>query len=509
MNKPADHTNEVNHVNRRLRLVLAVALAVMLLVTAAWSDCHVTILHFNDFHGHLRSTESNGQITGGLARIATVADDVRNWNDDHGNTTLFLEAGDVLQGTPMSTVYQGLPDVQCLNAMDLDAMCLGNHEFDFGCFPLAAIATHAKFPLLCANVTIKESGNRLAPAYHLFELADGTRTAVFGLVTPDTAIQTLPTNVEGLEFSDPVEVANDVLSELEGKADFIIALTHLGYEQDRALAEAVPEIDVIIGGHSHTVLQKPAIVGNTLICQAGSNGAYLGQLDMFVKDGDVARHRGFLNAIDGTVEPDPQVQQIIAEYAEKLDEKLQKVIAHTEVYLDGRRETVRTKESNLGNLVADIYREYTGADIAAVNGGSIRAPIEKGPITAGDILTVLPFGNIIATKPVKGSQVRRMLEFCASQQRPFGGFLQVSGMSYVIDGNTLVSAQIGGEPLEDDATYTLATSEFLFQGGDGYEMLKEGPEPTYLGYTESTMATQMLREMGTVSPQVEGRITIK
>ncbi len=495
--------------HRPLFTVLAVVLMATLLAGVAWSDCHVTILHFNDFHGHLQSTEDDGAITGGLARIATAADDVRAWNDDHGNTTLFLEAGDILQGTPMSTVYQGLPDVRSLNAMDLDAMCLGNHEFDFGCFALSAIAMRAKFPMLSANIYIESSGNHLAAPYHLFELADGTDALVFGLTTPETAVQTLPTNVEGLQFTDPVEETRKILDEVGDDAQFIVALTHQGYDADVALAKAVSEIDVIIGGHSHTVLQEPAVVGKTLICQAGSSGEYLGQLDMFVKDGDVARHRGFLKAIDGTIEPDAEVGQIIEEYAKELDERLQKVIAHSDVYLDGRRETVRTQESNLGNLVADIYREYTGADVAIVNGGSIRAPIEAGPITVGDILTVLPFGNLVATKEVTGQQLREVLEFDVSQPRPFGGFLQVSGLSMVLDGQTLVSVEVQGEPLDDEARYTLATSEFLFQGGDGFSMLKDGPEPTYLGYTESTVVTQMLQEMETVSPQVDGRITIR
>jgi 5'-nucleotidase / UDP-sugar diphosphatase len=286
-------------------------------------------------------------------------------------------------------------------------------------------------------------------------------------------------------------------------------VTHLGYEADLELAKAVPELDMIIGGHSHTQVQPPTKVGKTLVCQAKSEGLYLGQVDMFVSGGDIVKCRGFLRTIDNTIAADVEVEAIVAKYAGELENRLNEVIAQTTVALDGEREHIRAQETNLGNLVCDLIQEYAKADVCLWNGGGIRASIGKGDITVGDILTVLPFGNIVATKAVTGAELQKVLEFNAAQPRPFGGFLQVSGMTMEINGSKLGKVTVGGAPLDPKKTYILAASEFMLAGGDGYAMLKAGIEPVYLGYSESAIVTEKLREMGTVSPSVEGRIVIK
>jgi 5'-nucleotidase/UDP-sugar diphosphatase len=491
-----------------LRLTCFVALLSLTLAFAS-ADCYVTILHFNDLHGYLQPVETQEQSVGGLARIATAAAAVRAWNDAHGNDTLLFEAGDILQGTPLSMVYKGEPDVKALNLMDLDAMCVGNHEFDFGQDNLRHLVSLAQYPILSANIYVEQTGQRLVRPYVLFTLADGTRGAAFGLTSPDTAVETLPKNVAGLRFADPVEECRSILADLRAQADFLVAVTHIGYENDLRLAETFPELDVIIGAHSHTRVEPPTRVGKTLVCQAESYGRYLGQLDMRVSGGDVVKYRGFLRPINGRIAADSRAQAVVDEYASRLQERLGEVVAHTTVALDGERDNVRSRETNLGNLVADLYREYTRADVALVNAGSIRASIPAGPITVGDVLKVVPFSNLIAAKPVTGAQLRRTLERAAGLERPAGGFLQVSGLTMVIEGNALKDVSVGGEPLDEGRTYSLATSEFLLAGGDGYSMLAEGAEPAYLGFTDNAVVLDRLRERGTVSPQVEGRITFR
>ena len=336
-----------------------------------------------------------------------------------------------------------------------------------------------------------------------------SKGAAFGLTTPDTAVQTSPKNVIGLRFADPIEEARKIIGELRGKADFIVAITHLGYEDDLKLGEAVDGLDLIIGGHSHTEVQPPTEAGDTLVCQAQSYGLFLGQVDMLVSKGDIVKYRGFLRPVDERSRPKPEVQAIVDKYAGELEERLAEVVATTTVDLDGIREHIRASETNLGNLVCDLIREYAQADVCLWNGGGIRASIDAGPITVGDILTVLPFGNIVANKQVTGAELRKVLEFNAAQPRPFGGFTQVSGMTMEIIGDKLGKVTVGGQPLDDTKTYTLAASEFMLAGGDGYSMLTEGSEPVYLGYSESAIVLEALRELGTVSPAVEGRILIK
>jgi len=493
------------HLRRFSVLLLATGLAACL----ASADCYVTLLHFNDLHGYLQPVGKPEASVGGLARIATLVREVRAWNDAHGNDTLFFEAGDILQGTPLSMVFQGEPDVHCLNLMGLQAMCPGNHEFDFGQDNLRRLVALAKFPILSANIYVKDTGMRFAPPYILFALRDGTRAAAFGLTSRDTAVETLPKNVVGLEFTNPVAEAQALLGELAPKADFLIAVSHIGYENDLALARACPELDVIVGAHSHTRLDTPTRVGKTLIVQAESYGKYLGQLDMFVSGGDVLRYRGFLRPIDQRIPSAPDVERLIAQYASQLEVRLREPVGFAAVDLDGERDRVRSAETNLGNLICDMFREYARAEICLLNAGGIRASLPAGPITVGDILKVVPFGNLLATKQVTGEQLWRTLERAAQVERPSGAFLQVSGLSMVIEGNALREVRIGEQPLDRNRTYLLVSSEFLLAGGDGYAMLKEGAPSVSLGYTDNAVVTEQWRERGTVSPQVEGRIVIK
>ncbi len=489
--------------------VVVLSVGLLAIVVTAAADSYVTILHFNDFHGYLQPVESEGRSVGGLARIATAAAQVREWNSDHNNLTLLLEAGDILQGTPLSMTYRGEPDVLCLNRMGLDAMCVGNHEFDFGQDNLKRLMALAKFPILSANVYVAATGDRLTPAVWRFALPDGTRGAAFGLTTASVAEETLPSNFAGLRITDPVAECQSLLTELQGQAQFLVVLTHLGYEEDLALARACPELDVIIGGHSHTRVEPPTRVGKTLVCQAESYGRYLGQLDMLVSGGDVVRYRGFLRPMDQAVAPDPEIEALIRGYAEKLDERLREVIAQAAVALNAERDEVRSGETNLGNLVTDLYREYTRADVCLVNAGGIRASIAQGPITVGDVLRVAPFSNLVAIKEVTGAQLRAALEYSAGLERPHGGFLQVSGLTMTIADGHLAEAIVGGEPLQDDQTYTLAATEFMLAGGDGYTMLTEGAEPEYLGFADNAILIEMLKAKGTVSPRIEGRISFR
>ena len=469
----------------------------------------MSLLHFNDFHGYLQPVGKPEANVGGLARLATLAREVRAWNHAHGNDTLLLEAGDILQGTPLSVFYQGEPDVRCLNLMGLQAMCVGNHEFDFGQDNFRRLAALAKFPILSANIYVRDTGRRFAPPYLLFTLRDGTRAAAFGLTSRDTPVETLPSNVRGLDFTDPLTEAQAVLRELPPEVTFLIALSHLGYENDQALARACPELDVIVGAHSHTRLASPTRVGKTLIVQAESYGKYLGQLDMLVSQGEVVRYRGFLRTVNQTVPAAPDLEAIIEQYAGKLESRLREPVGNAAVDLDGERDHVRSGETNLGNLVCDLYRDYARTELCLVNAGSIRASLPAGPITVGDILTVAPFGNRLATKQVTGDQLWRALERAAAQDRPAGAFPQVSGMSLVIEGQTLREVRIAGQPLDRARTYSLVSSEFLLAGGDGYAALQEGAVAVPLPLSDNEALLAQWRLRGTVNPRVEGRIVIK
>lgn len=498
-------------------LKLALCLTLCLLAAQAFAGQYVTLLHFNDFHGHLLPDppDKAGPSTGGLARMATLVDQTRKWNDAHNVPTLLLNAGDVLQGTPLSTVYRGEPDFTCLNMMRVDSMTLGNHEFDFGLDNLLVRMAQAQFPLRTANVYRGQSpvsnGQMLTGTGITIKRLGSEMAAIVGLTTPETKVESAAQNVAEIDFRDAAQTMREQIARLPEQVGLIIALTHMGLPADIKLAQDVPEIDVIIGGHSHSALQAPRVVGQTLICQAGGYSAYLGQLDAFVEDGQIVRHRGFLRPVNETVPERKDVAAVIKQYADKLEKQMSQVVGEAAVALNGDRTAVRSRETNLGNLVADAMRERGEADLALVNGGGIRAGMDAGPITLGELLTVLPFNNELVTMELTGAQVKQILDMNAANARneDNGGFLQVSGVSFAVRGGSAADVKVGDKPLQDDKTYKVATVDFLATGGNGYTPFTQGQNLRMVGVLLSQLVLDYLAAHKPVAPQVEGRIRIE
>ncbi|MGD9497184.1 MAG: bifunctional UDP-sugar hydrolase/5'-nucleotidase [Armatimonadota bacterium] len=488
---------------------LAVLAAALLLITGlAAAPEQLTILHFNDLHGNLLAPEEEGEL-GGMARLATTIRRIRAENEARGVDTLVLIAGDVLQGTPLSTVFRGEADFVALNAIGIDAMTVGNHEFDFGMPNLHRLIDLAQFPLLSANIRRKADGTAVFPGTERFTVGD-EMVVVIGLTTPETRVTTKPSNVANLEFEDPVEVATVLADRITRSRDrLVIALTHLGYEEDLRLGQAVPALDVIVGGHSHTQVDEAARAGNALVVQALAYGDYLGRLDLDFDAGRVNSYEYRLIPMDASVPEDEQVAAIVAGYAGRLDEAMQRVVGHTTVPLDGEREHVRAQETNLGNAITDAMRLVSGSPIALHNGGGIRASIDAGPITLAEVLQVLPFRNEVATVELTGAQLREILERSISQPRPHGGFLQVSGLKLTVEGDRLAEVLVGAEPLDPQQTYVVTTNDFLLEGGDGYETFTRGRNQYHVGTKLDTAFVQYLVEMGTIAPAVEERIVFR
>ncbi len=490
---------------RAMRTALVVGMVLLTLV--ACSAERLTVLHFNDFHGNVENPEE-GKL-GGIARIATAAKEIRDANDEVGDTTLMLLAGDVLQGTPMSTLFHGEAEFECLNLLPVDAMCLGNHEFDYGMPNLHKLEEIADFPMLAANIRRKIDDTRVFPGVVVRRFGN-EKAVIIGLTTPETVVTTMPSNVANIKFEDPVEVARTLCRRIMGQGDhLIIALTHLGFGEDIKLAQAVPDIDVIIGGHSHTYIEEPRMVGDTLVITAEAWGKYLGRLDLQVEEGRIVGHQWRLIPMDDTVPARPDVAEVVAEYVGQMGTALQRVAGIADVPLDGERANVRSRETNLGNLITDAMRLVSGTPIAMQNGGGIRASIDAGPITLEEILTVLPFGNEVATVELTGEQIIEVLANAAARERPNGGFLQVSGIQVVIAGNKIESVTMDGAPLDLTKTYLVATNAFLMEGGDGFATFTEGKNPYYVGTKLDTSVVSYLTQHGTVAPEIEGRIVIK
>jgi 5'-nucleotidase len=477
--------------------------------TPAERSVRLTILQINDVYD---ITPVERGKKGGMARVATLRDRIAR-ETPH---LVFVLPGDFLSPSTMSSMFQGGQMVAALNAIGLDLATFGNHEFDFGADVTKERIRESRFTWVSANVLDPDTGLPFGGAVP-FVLREygGIRVAFFGLVTPET--HTLSKGAGTLKFLDPVQAAKDVVARARrAKADVIVALTHQDMADDKQLAAAIPEIDLILGGHEHVPLD--ARVGNTLILKTGSDAVFLGRIDVTVsagRDGRRVESKWELIPVTDEIPGKPEVAALVKQYEDLMAAQLNVGVGATSVPLDTRNEIVRTQESAVGNLIADLMRAAMQADVALVNGGGIRgnAVTPAGDLRRGDVIKILPFANKVVKLEVSGEALRAALESGLSQvERTAGRFPQVSGIRYSFDptrpaGSRLVSVTVGGRPLEPQARYTLATFDFIMGGGDGYTMFQQAkvlvrPEN---GPMDSDLILERLKA-GPIAPVVDGRI---
>jgi 5'-nucleotidase/UDP-sugar diphosphatase len=487
----------------------------------------LTIMHTNDTHA-----EHAPGGDGGVARQLTVVKQIRA----EGGNSLLLDAGDRFTGTLFHQQYKGQDNVQIMNLLGYDAMTLGNHEFDNGDEVLAAFIDGLNFPVVSANIDFSASdvlAGKVAP-YVVLDVG-GEQIGVVGLITPETAILSSPG--DELVFSDDLAgMAQAAVDELTGEGvNKIILLTHIGYYADVALAPALAGVDIIVGGHSHTLESnlysgaegpyptelESASGEPVLVVTAASKNEFLGRLDVeFDAAGVLADWDGDVILLSQYITPDPDMDDLIMELAAPIEELKNTPVGEAAVFLVGDRAVCRVEECNLGNLIADAMRENTGADIVLQNGGGIRADIPDGPVTLGQVLTVLPFGNLISTMSLAGADVWDALENGVSQvEEGAGRFPQVSGLRFSWDGSKepgsrivsvdVLNAETGEyEPLDLEKVYFVATNDFMRNGGDGYSMLAENAMNPYdFGSPLDAVVADYIAANSPVAPEVEGRIT--
>ncbi len=508
--------------SHRLRAgVSAVCLVIIIGAAGLAGAAEIRILHMNDFHGFAEPHKPLGSQVdlGGVACVAARAKELRA-----EKPSLLLAAGDMIQGHNWANLFQGESVIALMNALRFDAMVVGNHEFDFGQAVLRQRISEARFPVLGANVV---GLTELRP--HVIREVGGIRVGIIGVVTEDTPVSTHPRNVIDLTFLSPEESLRARLRELKDQADLVVVLSHCGYHADRGLSERVPGLQVIVGGHSHTRLEQPAVVGDTIIVQAWEHGKALGVLDLTVEDGRILRFEGRLEEIrPGSCAEDASIQAMVEGYGARLDTVLNKRVAETLVDLDG--EHVRQRETNLGNLVADIMRGVSGADVTIINGGGIRTSIQKGQVLVKHVYAALPFDNYIVAIELTGQQIRDALEHGVSAvEIGAGRFPQVSGLGFKYSrfapaGSRVREILVGGKPLDPAKVYTVATIDFLAAGGDGYKAFGEAMARSRdfaiiggmmkgekLVYNDSgrwlrDLVIDQMREMKRVDPSTENRI---
>jgi 5'-nucleotidase/UDP-sugar diphosphatase len=474
---------------------------------AANAQTEITILFTNDFHGAVEPDEDGN---GGLVNLVSLIDQIRAENPGH---TLLLDAGDSFQGTYVSNSTHGEVVMSAMNLAGYDAWTLGNHEFDWGQDVLRARIAQAEFPALAANVVDESSGQvwDAVQPYIVVQVGDA-RVAILGLAYPDTPAITKPQNVAGLDFRGAAETAQRYLPEMQQQADMIVVLSHLGLDGDQALGRAVDGIDLIVGGHSHTFLDRPMVVNGTLIVQAGAKGEDLGRLNLTLDTatGQVSGGEGSqtLVPVRKVAAPNQEVESLVDSALAEAAETINQPIGETEVPLDPRRDG----EFALGNLITDamLAANIDGqpADVAFHNNGGIRAGLPKGPITFGQLYAVLPFDNQLLALDLTGAQILDVLEHSVDG-RP--GMLQVAGLSYRFRmarsaGQRVTDVMIGDQPLDPDRVYRVVTIDYLASGGDGFDTFLEGANPAY-GDPVVSVVADYIQSHSPVHPKREGRIT--
>ncbi len=477
------------------------------------SPISLTVLFFNDLHGHLLpfeiKTETGTEEVGGIARVAALIRQVREENARKHSRTLVLVAGDILQGTPMSTVFRGEPDILCLNAMGVDAMTVGNHEFDFGLDNFLELKNLAEFPFLSANIVSKKHGQLLCRPALEIPLTGEMALTIVGVTTQDLLTTTKAENVADLRVLDSVAAVTDVYERANKKGP-IMLLSHSRQATDRRIARALPELTAIIGGHDQILLSPYGIEGRVPILQAFEKGRYLGRLDLQIDP--VSGKATLIDAsyikVDSGIAPDPEIAAIVDDYNEKLGQEFKEVIGVCETFLNGERGQIRSRETNLGNFVTDIMRAHTGAQIALINAGALRASIKKGPVTVEDVFKAMPYDNELVILELTGAEIQQALERSVrGTSEEDGGFLHVSGICFDIDGRTVQNIRTGaaGRPLEMDAVYSVVIPDFLASGGDEYFIFMEKPQlKTRSPLRELIVDT--IRQQKVISAETEGRI---
>ena len=405
----------------------------------------ITIYHTNDTHSRVAEGKYAGM---GFAKIGTILDKARK-EDPEG--ILLMDAGDTIHGQTFATLNEGESIIKIYNALKYDVLAPGNHDFNYGSERLLELIEQSNFEVLSANTVTEEDKNPIMKSTAILE-RKGIRIGVFGLTTPETAYKTHPDNVKGLKFESPIDVAKAKVAELQKEnVDFIVAVGHIGIDKETVIkstdiAKAVPAIGLIIDGHSHTIETKT--VGDTLIVQTGEYTKNFGKVDLYfdkeTKKIKVKANELITKESQAKTAEKVEIKAIIDEYQAQNKKVTEVIVAKAPYLLDGERAQVRTQETNLGNLIADSMKHKASSDFALMNGGGIRKSIDKGDVTKGELIEVLPFGNIVVELEISGKVLKEaLLNGLKVAPEAAGSFPHVSGLKIVYgkgeESNKLIS----------------------------------------------------------------------
>ncbi|NOD62782.1 MULTISPECIES: bifunctional UDP-sugar hydrolase/5'-nucleotidase [unclassified Ruegeria] len=522
---------------------LASAAILGLTAGMAAAEYKLTILHTNDIHSRIESInkydstcdaedEAEGKCFGGVARLKTIVDSRRDALADQN--VLLLDAGDPFQGSLFYTTYKGAAEAEFMEAIGYDVMAVGNHEFDDGPEGLASFIETVSFPVISGNLDLSSSAELNGKVEnHVVLDIGGQKVGIISALATDTVETSSPG--KDVVFQDEIEsLKADVAALQDEGVNIIIALNHVGLAKDLEIAAQVPGLDLVVGGHSHTLLSNtqegaagsyPMMVGDVPVVQAYAYSKYLGEITLtFDDDGNLIAAEGEPILLDASVTPDADIAARVAEMGAPIEEMKQRVVANSGAAIQGDRSICRVQECEMGNLVADAMLARVadqGAQIAIANSGGLRASIDEGDVTMGEVLTVLPFQNTLSTFEITGQTVIDALENGVSQvEEVKGRFPQVAGLSFTWDpsvapnegriSEVMVAEGDGFVPIDPNKTYLVVTNNYVRNGGDGYSMFEGDDKNAYdFGPDLADVTAEYLAENAPYQPYLDGRIKQK
>jgi 5'-nucleotidase/UDP-sugar diphosphatase len=480
-----------------------------------------TILHSNDMHGDFLAEATGlaeGHVIGGMSLLSGYINKVRQ----EEKNVLFVISGDMLQGSMIDSEYKGLSTIEIMNYLAPDVVTLGNHELDYGLPHLLFLEKMANFPIVNANLYIKKYNRRLMNPYLILNV-DGFDIMFIGIVTEE-ALRTLKRDTSIGTFVSLEDAASEVgkicNAYKNDDIDLTIILTHIGFEEDKKLAAMLnPEwgVDMIIGGHSHTFLEQPAEVNNILIAQAGVGTDQIGRFDIVVDDdtNSIVEWKWQLLPVDNNLaQPDPNIEKLIATFKEEVDRKYNRLVGRLARQLTHPR---REEETELGNLIADIFAQLDVLDVVFVASGSIRGK-ELGPlVTLSDLKTVFPYDDTLYKFTVSGVHLVKIFTHIMRPANRISGqseYFQLNKGIKAIYNDALhrvESLSINGQSVQEEHQYTICI--------DGYRYQNSEPN---LGITHQELGTskvittsrqdvleEYLSHHQNINSQIEGRLIYK
>ncbi|OHD54857.1 MAG: hypothetical protein A2Y33_15895 [Spirochaetes bacterium GWF1_51_8] len=457
---------------------------------------HLVILHTGDTLSQFFPSSKDSGDLGGAVRLKTYIEEIRGAYPE----MLIFDSGGILPGSVYASVYKGLVNIEVMNAMGYSAINLGHHEFDYGMDNLYILDDIAKFPFLSLNLVDKGTTNSHFMPYFITNIS-GTKIVVIGIAIPDQGLYNREV-AEQIDILPPELMLNHLIKNLKlaETNDILICLSYLGFDRNIALAEGFPELDIILSGYGDTKTIVPFIRNNTFIVQSGKNSSYVGKIDLELSQGKIESFKYELVPLDKSISDSKWVLTYLNDKMEYINQKMMEKVCDSMQTLDSSK--VRSFPTPLGNMVADIMAAAAGADIALINAGAIRDSIPMGTVRLSDLFQMMPYENYLVKGKVSGSILKEIIKK-GVDKRGSGGFLCISkGLTVTIETNKEVTVKFNNVPLDEDKNYLVASADFLWLGGDGYNEFKSTPEMINTGMLVRDALIAYLKGIGMIDSQV-------